>query len=200
MAQQQQRQQRALPRRQQQRQPIPGLTVNVKKVTVKTESDPMTMLPKKPTTTQQQVLNKPKQTQVSQRTQRTQQRQRQRQQQSSPQTKQTTTLQTRQIYQQNTKNRPVDLQNIKLSRWSFSTSSDPQFYLDGQKVMIIAEKALPRDHNKLQYRVPENYSDKAIVVRRQKGGKEILEIYYLNIYDPNGKRVFLRTDMIMPTP
>lgn len=178
-----------LTRRRQQR--IPGLTVNVKKVTVKTDSDPTTLLHKK-------TDQKQKSKQTTQQQTQTHRHKGTQQQSSTRKQQQTKTLQTKQIYQQDHRNRQIDLQNIKLSRWTFTTTSDPQFYLDGQKVMIIPEKALPRNHHLLQYRVPENYSDKAIVVRRHKGGKELLEIYYLNIYDPNGKRVFLRTDVIMP--
>ena len=172
---------------QQTKTPFPGVTFNVKRVTVKTESDPVTIGGTTPKSKQQQARSRPVVVPARQ------------QQQQSQRQQQTKTLQTKQVYPENTRNRPVDVQKLKLSRWSFSTASDPSFYLDGEKVMIISEKALPRNHHMLQYRVPENYSDKAIVVRRQKGGKEILEIYYLNIFDPNGNRVYLRTDVIMPT-
>ena len=97
--------------------------------------------------------------------------------------------------------RPADLQNVQLSHWTYSTSLDPQLFLEGKKLMIIPEKKLPRDKfGKVQFRVPENYSDKAIVVRELHGKREVLAIYYLHIIDPNGKRVMLRTDIVMPTP
>lgn len=65
--------------------------------------------------------------------------------------------------------------------------------------MIIPEKNLPRDNlGNVQFRVPENYSDKAMVVRELHGKRQVLALYYLNIYDTNGKRVFMRTDIVLP--
>lgn len=183
LVQQQIRQQQV--KQQQQRKPRQGqrtaplLAVNVQKVTVRTRPSSTTVgtgSQVQAAQTQKTAPTKPKAQQTRTQTQR---------------------LQT--LQQQSTRGRPIELQNVKLSRWTYSTSSDPHLYLDGEKILIVPEKALPKNRTgRLQYRIPQNYSDKALVVRENRAGKEVLALYYLNIYDPQGKRVFLKTDIILP--
>lgn len=117
-----------------------------------------------------------------------------RQQKKSQQASFLQTLQTQQ------RSREPRFDNVVLSKWNFASSSDPQFFLEGKKLMILPEKLVPRQASKkIQYRLPENYSEKAIVVREIRNKKEVYSIYYLNIYGSDGKRVVLQTNIVMPS-